>query len=70
MSNASFLTADRFTHLKIVVVALTISVAVSVVAIAAHVAPDQSSSSIKRAEPVVKAGHLRVISQSDATVIR
>ncbi len=44
MTNSSFFTADRTTHLKIVVVSLLASITVMVVGIAArpHVATDQS----------------------------
>ena len=44
MTNSSFFTADRTTHLKIVVVSLLASITVMVVGIAArpHVASDQA----------------------------
>ena len=39
MNNATLLTADRTTHVKIVLIALVASIAVSLVGIAVHVKP-------------------------------
>jgi hypothetical protein len=39
MTNATLLTADRTTHVKIVLIALVASIAVSLVGIAVHVKP-------------------------------
>jgi hypothetical protein len=39
MNNATLLTADRTTHVKIVLMALVASIAVSLVGIAVHVKP-------------------------------
>ena len=39
MNNATLLTADRTTHVKIVLIALVASIAVSLVGIAVHIKP-------------------------------
>ncbi len=42
MNNATLLTADRTTHVKIVAIALVASIAVSLVGIAVHAKPADS----------------------------
>jgi hypothetical protein len=42
MNNATLLTADRMTHVKIVAIALVASIAVSLVGITVHVKPVDS----------------------------
>jgi len=44
MNNATLLTADRGTHVKIVLIALIASIAVSLIGIAIHVKPTDSES--------------------------
>jgi len=63
--NSSMITADRATHLKIVVVALLASVTVMVVGIAARPQLDQSATAqvVKPAKPVLATG-------SDLSTIR
>ena len=63
--NSSMITADRATHLKIVVVALLASVTVMIVGIAARPQLDQSATAqvVKPAKPVLATG-------SDLSTIR
>jgi len=68
-NNTSFETADRGTHLKIVVVSLVASIAVMAVAITAST--DWSASSDLQARgPVVKAGQPVAVSRDNSVVIR
>ena len=54
MNNSSFFTADRATHLKIVVVALLASIVVMVVGIAARPQADSGSQLVyKPAKPII-----------------
>ncbi len=62
MNNTSLATADRTTHLKIVVVALLASLTVMVVGIAARPQIDTAQ--------VVKAGHSLLATGSTTTTIR
>jgi len=60
MTNSSLLTADRTTHLKIVVVALLASLAVMVVGIAARPQVDAGPQVVKATSPMLAtsgAGH-------------
>jgi hypothetical protein len=52
MNNSSFFTADRTTHLKIVVVSLVASLVVMVVGLAARPSPETS---LQASAPIVKA---------------
>ena len=70
MNNASFETADRGTHLKIVVVALMASLAVMVVGVSASNSSFVANSDLQARGPVVKATKQVVITYNDATVIR
>jgi hypothetical protein len=56
MNNATLLTADRATHVKIVVIALVASIAVSLVAIGVHVKPVGSESLLRTTTRIVLAG--------------
>lgn len=59
MNNASFLTADRTTHLKIVVVSLVLSIAVIGVGIRARINADThvaSAGPVKAGQPVLAGG--------------
>lgn len=61
MNNASFFTADRTTHLKIVVVSLVLSIAVIGVGITSHinatdVTRDHSAAPVKAGKPVIASG--------------
>jgi hypothetical protein len=64
MTNHSLFTADRTTHLKIVVVALLASLTVMVVGIAARPQVDTGSTQ------VVKIGHPALATRGDAITIR
>jgi hypothetical protein len=57
--NSSMITADRATHLKIVVVALLASVTVMVVGIAARPQIDQSATAqvVKPSKPILAIGN-------------
>jgi hypothetical protein len=71
--NHSIITADRTTHLKIVVVALIGATLVAGVGIAARVTESQPGATIAAVQPdipLIKAGHPVAISRSDATVVR
>ena len=57
MNNSTIFTADRTTHLKVVVIALVASVAIIVVGIAARTTtPADATAHIQTAGPAVKAG--------------
>lgn len=65
MNNSSFFTADRLTHVKIVVVALIASIAVMVVSIAAR-APDLDTMTARvHTGPVVKATRTIVVTDTE-----
>lgn len=69
MNNSSLLTADRTTHLKIVVVSLAASVAVMFVGIAAR--PGASDpTAMQTSAPVVKAGNAVIAAGSTTSTIR
>jgi hypothetical protein len=63
--NHSIHSADRATHLKIVVMALVAGITVAGVAISARTIPDYSQSA-----RVVKAGKPVLLTSSDALVVR
>ena len=56
MNNATLLTADRTTHVKIVLIALVASIAVSLVGIAVHVKPVGSEPLLWTTTRIVLAG--------------
>jgi hypothetical protein len=73
MNNSTIFTADRTTHLKIVVVSLVASIAVLIVGIAAHTStPSETAAArqIQTAGPAVKAGKPLAITNSDTSAIR
>lgn len=63
--NHSIHSADRATHLKIVVMALVAGIAVASFALSARTNPDYSQSAL-----VMKAGKPVVLTSSDALVVR
>ena len=63
--NHSIHSADRATHVKIVVVALVAAVAVAGFAISAHTNTDYSQTA-----RVIKAGKPVVLTSSDMTIVR
>jgi len=71
MNNASFETADRNTHVKIVVVSLIASIAVLVVGISARTNwADDTVASVHAKGPPIKAGQPVVVTDSKTSVIR
>lgn len=71
MNNSTIFTADRTTHLKVVVVSLLLSIAVLVVGVAArNTTAADSTARIQTAGPVLKVGKPIAISHSDAIAIR
>jgi len=70
MNNATIFTADRTTHLKIVVISLVASIAVLVAGMSARNSSTDSTARVQTAGPVMKAGKPIVISHGDATAIR
>jgi hypothetical protein len=65
--NHSFYSADRSTHLKIVVAALVAAIAVSGLALSFRANPDQG---FQQSARVIKAGKPVAITSSDTAVIR
>jgi hypothetical protein len=65
--NHSIYSADRTTHLKIVVMALVAGIAVAGFGISARVLSDDGSTQTAR---VVKAGKPVVVTSSDASMVR
>ena len=63
--NHSIHSADRATHLKIVVMALVAGIAVAGFALSAHINTDYSQTA-----RVIKAGKPVVVTSSDTTVVR
>ncbi len=64
--NHSIYSADRTTHLKIVVVALVAGIAVAGLGISAH----SNSEEFTQTARVIKAGKPVVVTSSDASMIR
>ena len=65
--NHSIYSADRATHMKIVVVALVAGIAVAGLGISAHLTTDNGYSQTAR---VIKAGKPVAITSSDTSIIR
>jgi hypothetical protein len=65
MTNSSIVTADRATHLKIVVVSLVASVLLLVAGISARPQADAGAP-----VPIVKAGHTLLAARADTPSIR
>ncbi len=70
MNNSTIFTADRSTHLKVVVISLVASMAVIVVGIAARTSTTETTARVQTAGPAVKAGKPIAITHSDSVVIR
>jgi len=70
VNNASFQTADRGTHIKIVVVSLIASILVMVVGISASTSTFLPNHDLQAHGPVVKASKQIVTTRNDVTVIR
>lgn len=69
--NHSFYSADRTTHLKIVVVALVAAIGVAGLGISARLASEDGLTQTARVSgPVVKASKSVVMTSSDQAVIR
>jgi hypothetical protein len=67
--NHSLLTADRTTHLKIVVVALVAAILVVSVGITGHLARDETAG-VRSDGPVLRAGKLPTYTGRDAPLVR
>jgi hypothetical protein len=67
--NHSFYSADRSTHLKIVVVALLAATAVAGIGITARVNTDDSFAEAQRVQ-IIKAGKPVMVTTSGQTVVR
>ena len=70
MNNYSLFTADRLTHLKIVVVSLVAGIAVVGVGIAARPNLPDMSTQLEARAPVLKAGQPVIWSGSETSTIR
>ena len=71
MNNATIFTADRTTHLKIVVISLVLSTAVLLVGISTHIAGSDISDSARiAAGPPLKAGKPMALTNSGMTAVR
>jgi hypothetical protein len=70
MNNSSMFTADRLTHLKIVVVSLIAGIVVVGVGIAARPTVPDMSTQLEARAPVLKAGGPVIWSATDDTTIR
>ena len=68
--NHSFYSADRMTHLKIVVVALVAAIGVAGLGITAHVSNNDLTQTARVSGPVVKATKTIAITSSEQRVIR
>jgi hypothetical protein len=71
MNNSTIFTADRTTHLKIVVISLVASILIIVVGIAARTTTTADTTArVQTAGPAVKAGKPIAITNSDTSTIR
>lgn len=69
--NHSILTADRTTHLKIVVVSLVAAIAVILVGITARMTdPISASAKLEAHGPIVKAGKPSAVTARESTAIQ
>jgi hypothetical protein len=68
--NHSFYSADRMTHLKIVVVALVAAIGVAGIGITARVTDDGYAQTARLTGPAIKANKAVVLTSSDTTVVR
>jgi len=70
MNNSTIFTADRTTHLKIVVVSLIASILVVGIGVAARSPAPDTTARIQTAGPAVKAGKPMAITRTDTVTIR
>jgi hypothetical protein len=71
VNNSSFFSANRMTHIKIVVVALAASIAVIMVTVAASIpSTDSLTARVQTGAPVVKASRSVTITSRDVNPIR
>jgi hypothetical protein len=70
MNNHSLTTADRFTHLKIVVVSLVASIVVVGVGTATRSSIPDTSARLEARSPVLKAGQPVIWTNSDQISVR
>lgn len=70
MNNSSIFTADRTTHLKIVVISLVASILVVMVGITARTTLPDPAARIQTAGPAIKAGKPTAITRSDTSAVR
>jgi len=69
--NHSFYSADRMTHLKIVVIALVAAIGVAGFGISSRLMSDDTSVQTARANtPVLKASRTMMITSSDSQMVR
>jgi hypothetical protein len=68
--NHSMYSADRATHLKIVVVALIGATLVAGIGIAARVSDSNTATAMKANVPVLKAGQPVVITSNEGSAVR
>ncbi len=68
--NHSLLTADRATHLKIVVVALIAATVVVSIGVSAHVTRVETAAGARSNGPVMRAGKPTTYTHRDAPLIR
>jgi hypothetical protein len=70
MNNSTIFTADRTTHLKIVVVSLVASILVIGIGIAARTGTPDNTARIQTAGPALKAGKPIAVTNSGTTAVR
>jgi len=70
MNNSSLFTADRMTHLKIVVVSLVCATLVAGIGVAARVSDSTSGASSRMETVFIKAGKPVTASTSEDTAVR
>ena len=70
MNNFSLFTADRATHLKIVVVAIICATLVAGLGVSAHISDDSASTGSRVEATVIRAGKPVTASASNDHVIR
>lgn len=68
--NHSFYSADRMTHLKIVVVALVAAIGVAGFGISARLSGDGLTQTARATGPAIKANKAVVLTSSDQSAIR
>ncbi len=68
--NHSLYSADRMTHLKIVVVALVAAIGIAGLGISARLSAGDGVQTARMTTPVLKASHTMMVSDSEQQVIR